>query len=285
MMYDVIHFRAIVKNTLTSDNQRDFDGISLRLSNALVIKRAPEIFVVQIDSGVLPTFTGSAAMIPEWVTFPYSFDLETIFNHSCGDHLNTESSRHYELIAVSALEGTDLRDLHSYYRVGGSCPSPIADAGMNAETLPEKWFHGGLVNIEEVSLARVIEGNYYHSTDSEIKHPRLLVYTRRSLTSSLERTSHSVTKGGLMRALGDAAFTLAVTPDNYSEARRCYEEAIALDETLRESLQDKMKTLDKLEKKHRAHALEDQADLALANCRSVMTFSILILVYNNISLY
>jgi hypothetical protein len=42
-------FRAIVKNTLTSENQRDFDGISLRLSNALVIKRAPEIFVGKSD--------------------------------------------------------------------------------------------------------------------------------------------------------------------------------------------------------------------------------------------
>jgi tetratricopeptide (TPR) repeat protein len=70
-----------------------------------------------------------------------------------------------------------------------------------------------------------------------------------------------------MRALGDAAFTLALTPENYSEARRCYEEAIALDEGLRESLQDKLRSLDNLEKKHRAQALEDQADLALANCR------------------
>jgi hypothetical protein len=204
-----------VKNTLTSENQRDFDGISLRLSNALVIKRAPEIFVVQIESALLPSYTGSVTSLPDAVSFPYSFDLETIFNTHSSQQASREDSgssdniRLYELIAVSSLEGNDLSELHSYFRVGSKfpCPAQMAKTQVDVEadlSHPEMWYHGGLDSLEIVSRDRVVDGNYYQSVPSTSEgtqspkrtvHPRLLVYARKSLAQTLERTSHSVSKG------------------------------------------------------------------------------------------
>jgi len=97
--------------------------------------------------------------------------------------------------------------------------------------------------------------------------PRFLVYVRKDLFVVLDRISHLVSKAGQMRALGDVAFALAMNNLNYNEARRCYEEAIILDPSLKPELQDNFNALEKIEKTHKARLLEEQADLALANRR------------------
>jgi tetratricopeptide (TPR) repeat protein len=89
----------------------------------------------------------------------------------------------------------------------------------------------------------------------------------RDLPQVLDRTLLLVSRAGQMRALGDVAFAVAMTTENYSEARRCYEEAISLDEGLRVALQENLSSLEKIERTQRARVLEEQADLALANKR------------------
>lgn len=260
-------FRASTTHlTATSDHQRAFHADGSCASNAMVLKRAPEILVITIESFHLrslwhqipQTPLGATDKMASMISFPATFDLATMCAAMCGD--GDEISRVYDLTSVVALEGPHYITAQSFFRVLN-----ISDGG----SADEKWFRGAGQNLEEVSRSRAVEGNYYTVSipaDRRI-HPRLLVYTRRDLSAVLDKTIQLVSKAGQMRALGDVAFALAMTTENYAEARRCYEEAIALDDALREPLQENLASLEKIERTQKARALEEQADLALANNR------------------
>jgi tetratricopeptide (TPR) repeat protein len=238
-------------------------GDKLRIANAMVLRRAPEILVISIESSHLssqflaqttkPTIKGPLA-----IRYPETFDLALFSpnnNNSNTSHSHPqETSKIYDLSTVVALEGSNLDSLQTYFRIAG-------------EEQEESWYRGAGFVCEEVSKGRVVEGNFYGGNAEKRVHPRLLVYTRRDLPQVLDRTLHLVSKAGQMRALGDVAFAVAMTTENYGEARRCYEEAIALDEGLRVALQENLSSLEKIERTQRARVLEEQADLALANKR------------------
>ena len=240
----------------------------LRIANAMVLRRAPEILVVSIESSYLPyqcmtqpgPVTGKG---PSAIRFPETFDL-TLFssntsNNSNSNHNNKtysqEVAKIYDLSIVVALEGPKLESLQPYSKIQG-------------EDQEERWYRGAGFTFEEVPKEKVVEGNFFNANTEKKVHPRFLVYTRRDLRLVLDRTLHLVSKAGQMRALGDVAFALAMTTcENYGEARRCYEEAITLDESLRVALQENLSSLEKIERTQRARVLEEQADLALANKR------------------
>ena len=235
----------------------------LRIANAMVLRRAPEILVISVESAHLPsTFltqmssgSSTTAKAPSAIRYPESFDLAQFSpGHSCNHHHPQEQSKVYDLCSVVALEGTSLDTLQSYFRVTG-------------EEHEERWYRGAGFVCEEVSKSRVIEGNFYGGNSERRVYPRILIYSRRDLPQVLDRTIHLVSRAGQMRALGDVAFAVAMTTENYGEARRCYEEAIAMDETLRMTLQENLNSLEKIERTQKARVLEEQADLALANRR------------------
>jgi hypothetical protein len=122
-----------------------------------------------------------------------------------------QTSKIYDLSTVVALEGTALETLQTYFRVSGNGKE-------------ECWYKNAGFMCEEVSKERVVEGNFYDDNAERRVHPRLLVYTRRDLPQVLDRTTLLVSRAGQMRTLGDVAFAVAMTNENYSEARRCYEE-------------------------------------------------------------
>lgn len=236
----------------------------LRIANAMVLRRAPEILVVSVESIHLyshnPLHHALASMKgPSAIRYPETFDL-ALFSPGSHNSQNANashsagSSKIYDISAVVALEGATLDNLQTYFRIIG-------------EEQEERWYKGAGFTCEEVSKSRAIEGNFYGANLERRVHPRLLVYTRRDLPLVLERTLHLVSKAGQMRALGDLAFAAAMTTENYGDARRCYEEAIALDESLRAALQENLSSLEKIERTQRARVLEEQADLALANKR------------------
>ena len=242
-------------NTVTASDK-------LRIANAMVLRRAPEILVISVESAHLPsTFltqmssgSSTTAKAPSAIRYPESFDLAQFSpGHNCNHHPQ-EQSKIYDLCSVVALEGSSLDTLQSYFRVTG-------------EDYEERWYRGAGFVCEEVSKSRVVEGNFYGGTSDRRVHPRILIYTRRDLPQVLDRTIHLVSRAGQMRALGDVAFAVAMTTENYGEARRCYEEAIAMDETLRLTLQENLNSLEKIERTQKARVLEEQADLALANRR------------------
>ena len=274
---------SLKSSVLTADGNADQQGATvssaatamdkMRIANAMVLRRAPEILVISIESSLIeqsssPSNT-AATRGPQAILYPETFDLahyspshiaNNNSNSSNGSapHNSTHSPEHsklYDLSVVVALEGNAFDSLHPYFRIAGS-------------DMEYRWYKGAGFEFEEVPRSRAIEGNFYCQASEKKVHPRLLVYTRRDLPSVLERTLHLVSKAGQMRALGDVAFALAMTTcENYGEARRCYEDAIALDEGLRAALQENLSSLEKIERTQRARVLEEQADLALANKR------------------
>lgn len=239
-------------------------------SNALVLRRAPEILVVVVESSHLKSTSlpqGQHSLLipndkaPTVMSFPDSFDLHNICQITNGNSVDEEdnvNTRLYDLTAVAVVEGVGFSTFQGYFRLQN-----VESSGQ------DRWYKNAGKNLEEVSKLRVLEGNYFSSSQTADKkvHPKLLIYTRRDLPVALERTIQLVSKGGQMRALGDVAFALAMTTDNYSEARRCYEEAISLDESLKDVLSENLLNLDKIEWTQKARNLEDQGDLALANGR------------------
>ena len=245
-------------------------------SNMLVLRRSPEILIISVESphlksSSLVTPGQSTAVVsndkmPSVITFPDTFDLVNvcppiIHAKSSSSSNNDEddsnpNSRSYDLSAVATLEGSSFTTFQAYFR-------HVENSDQ------ERWYRNAGKNLEEVSKSRAIEGNFFsssHAYDKKV-HPRLLIYIRRDLPVVLERTIQLVSKGGQMRALGDVAFALAMTTDNYTEARRCYEEAISLDESLKDVLSENLLNLDKIEWTQKARNLEEQGDLALANGR------------------
>ena len=247
---------VITNNTATAEDK-------LRIANAMVLRRAPEILVVSVDSVHLSShcvasLPGSVIKGPTAIRYPETFDLglfspSSSISTADGNH-SEDASKIYDLSTVVVLEGPSLDSLETYFRI-------------TSEEHEERWYRGAGYIFEEVSKRGVVEGNFYGGNLERRVHPRLLIYTRRDLPQVLERTLHLVSKAGQMRALGDAAFAAAMTTENYGDARRCYEEAIALDENLRTALQENLSSLEKIERTQRARVLEEQADLALANKR------------------
>ena len=145
------------------------------------------------------------------------------------------------------------------------------EEGAGAPEPEPQWFRSSFGSQQEsvapVTVDRAVEQNYFSTADNARVHPRLLVYTRRKLGTLLKRTSALVTKSGQMRALGDVAFALAMTSENFDEARKCYEEAMSLDENIKDEVKENLESLEKFEKTQKARKLEEQADLALANRR------------------
>lgn len=235
-------------------------------SNVMVLRRCPEVLIVSVESSYLRPgsqlcfVNGDKA--PSVISFPDSFDINSVNpmgTVSESSDEEDEGSRFYDLTAVAACEGASLSTMQAFFR--------LQNANGSGQ---DRWYRGAGAQLEEVPKSRVLEGTFLSSSQAPDKrvHPRLLVYMRRDLPQMLDRTIQLVTKGGQMRALGDVAFALAMTTtDNYSEARRCYEEAISLDESLKEVLQDNLLSLDKLEWTQKARGLEEQGDLALANGR------------------
>jgi hypothetical protein len=294
--------------------------ITSQMNNAMVLSRAPEIFVVSVSSvhlfswegeglGKDGTVAGGASSDktdgPLKITFPTSLDLNAyagprnapansslqLLNdvsrmESLGMAASASASgsvdvsaslpafedRVYDLTSVIALESSGSKptfdQLKCYFRV----TSPGDDEHV-AGAASETWYRScgpskdGASTVEEVPSNIAIENNFFNAKTNPNVHPRLLVYTRKDLPALLRRTAPLVSRAGQMRALGDVAFALAMTSENYDEARRCYEEAILLDESLKDELQENLRSLKKFESTQRAKKQEDQADLALANRR------------------
>ena len=285
--------------------------VTSQMSNAMVLSRAPEIFVVSIASSLLASDVdterggknfdaandNSGKTSPTELIFPSTLDLnafagpripsthgsvhllaeltrlEALADPSAGAVIvpppMAHDNRVYELTSVVALEKSNPESpnfdrTRCYFR----STSPGDDEGHGAPRALA-WYRscGPSSNIEEVDIKTAIENNYYNAESNPNVHPRLLIYTRKDIDSLLTRTTSLVSRAGQMRALGDVAFALAIASENYDEARRCYEEAILLDGSLRPALMENLNALGKFERTQRAKKLEEQADLALANKR------------------
>lgn len=312
-----------------SDVKENFNAIvnsatvTSQMSNAMVLSRAPEIFVVSVSSQHLQsgqdvlaatdgkdgkggkngkkTDAASASdtqQAPAEIVFPRLLDLNPFAGPRASASYSSvqllkdlsrldsrppiaekmpqavNEDRFYELTSVVVLDSSHVEE--SFDRV--VCYFRQTTPGDNTDTDgstgdKQTWYRScgssadGTPNVEEVDSKTAIENSYYNATSNHKIHPRLLVYTRRNLPSLLKRLSPLVSRAGQMRALGDVAFQLAMTSENYGEARRCYEEAMVLDESLRPELQENLVSLNKFERTQRARKLEEQADLALANRR------------------
>lgn len=253
----------------------------IRGFNAKVLYRSPEILVFAVESTHLPlplrftdmfTRANGRAKPPSAIQFPESFDASVYLNE-CNiaqskrtpvDESIPEAQREttvqlfaprwYDLSSVVTLEGAAFDNVEAYYRC------------LDKED-SQQWLEGSGAHHEVVGKAKVVEGNYFNASDSRKVHPRLLIYTKRGMTSVLDRLSAYVTKAGQMRSLGDATFESAETPEHYDEAKHYYEEAIAYDPTLRPVLQERLTALDLIERNQRAHCYETQADISLGRRR------------------
>lgn len=249
------------------DSLSEFEQISK--ANGMLLKRVPEILVISVESPYLKLVPQVQGKSPSGIKFPKEFDLSDFCavnnqsNNSIAlpgfmgsrNSLSQSSPSHcyYELTSLIVLEGPSFDNLNTYFRIG------------NVDS--RKWYRSSNTSIIGISESNAIEDNYFSISKEKRVHPRLLVYVRKDLHLVLERTIQLVSKAGQLKALGDVAFALAMTTENYGEARRCYEEAIALDESLRPPLVDNLNILDKIERTQKARVLEEQADLALANKR------------------
>lgn len=293
--------RASVSQVVASDSSSEV----IRNSNGKILKRAPEVLVFHVDSPLLrsahsaPSSSSSKSLVndkpPSVITFPESFDLCTLLpsrstsssnnlnsnhnnHHNSSNNNNNDMSKWYDIYAVDSLEGTNYSIHQTFFRVGStedvassSSSSSSSSGGSSSdgkESVGVKWYRiDGLESPVEVSKSRSVQDNFYSASNAVEKrvHPRLLVYTRRDIGTVLARSTSLVTRAGQMRALGDVAFAMAMTTENYSEARRCYEAAIELDKSLEPYLQETLKSLEKIERTQRARSLEEQADIALSS--------------------
>lgn len=265
----------LFRSSLTSSSKADTDTLSevdqIRKANGMVLKRVPEILVVSVESPHLKLPVQGKP--PSSIKFPRQFDLSefcqiesppnvattTTWSGFIGSRStlpqSSSSHRHYELVSLIAFEGPQFDSLSSFFRIGQG----VEDG--------RKWYRSSGSSIGGVTDVNALEDNFFLLGGEKKVHPRLLVYVRKDLQVVLERTILLVSKAGQLKALGDVAFALAMTTENYGEARRCYEEAITLDESLRPPLLDNLNILDKIERTQKARVLEEQADLALANKR------------------
>lgn len=225
--------------------------------NASIVARAPEVLAFTIDSAHLPPTSrlfevsgkaSSKAKAPTHIKFPQSFNL-SMRHDAKGAGEEDAIPNIYDLSAVVVLEGPTFETVQAYYRTT-----------QNEQT---QWFRGVDGNYELVDGSRAVERNYFNANDAKKVHPRLLVYTKRGISNILELLREYVTKAGQLRMKGDATFAAAQTPENYDEAKQLYEDAIKYDASLRPVLEERLKSLDQIEKNQRAQSYENQADLIL----------------------
>ena len=99
-----------------------------------------------------------------------------------------------------------------------------------------------------------------------------------------------VTIAGQLRFLGDVIFANAEIPEDYDEAKQHYEDAIAYDDSLKELLQVRLNTLERMESNQRAQSYERQGIqiynimLLISKMRSILCIFYL-LIYIMILLY
>jgi tetratricopeptide (TPR) repeat protein len=271
--FPVQSLEEVISNSLSGDvapiEEAGVQSVSqshVQEFNAKMLQQAPEILAFAIESHHLPQKlrNGQSKSNPSKlkpctsIRFPQSFDLAALGPPStaAGAAGGDPSAKQYELQAVIALDGTNYEHIQAYYR-------------MLDEDLLIKWHRDTGMNIiqEEVEKSRVIEKNYFNATDAKKTHPRLLIYAKKNLQKSMERIALNVSKAGQLRCMGDAVFDSAENPENYDDAKRYYEEAIALDETLKPTLQERMNFLDQIERNQKAQSFENQGDLSLGKRR------------------
>lgn len=225
--------------------------------NASIVARAPEVLAFTIDSAHLPPTSrlfeasgkaSSKAKAPTHIKFPPSFNL-SMRHDAKGAGEEDAIPNIYDLSAVVVLEGPNFETVQAYYRT--------------TQSEQTQWFRGVDGNYEAVEAGRAVERNYFNAADAKKVHPRLLVYTKRGISNILELLREYVTKAGQLRMKGDATFAAAQTPENYDEAKQLYEDAIKYDASLRPVLEERLKSLDQIEKNQRAQSYENQADLIL----------------------
>ena len=255
-------------------------------SNAMVLRRAPEIFVVSVESshyvgnsgkkGEGGSATTDACMSAETSTASSSssssssfsgavkFPMELDLNAYAGKKNKSAqyNSRMYDLVATVAVEGAKFSAMRAHF---------LATKDDGSGDLQWHATHGAISgqvsSPVESSQSLAVENIYYMPGTQTGTHPRLLVYTKRNLPTELIKVKPLVTRAGQLKALGDVAFALTNTLENYEEARQYYEEAIQSDESYRASLKENLDKLETLERTQKARKFEEQADLALANRR------------------
>jgi hypothetical protein len=250
---------------------------SIKNFNAIILGRSPEILAFAVESAHLPSSlrfldalskNPSKLKPPGVIRFPASFNLSmrdgvsTISkkqqqqsNNSTSSEADEENSGNiYDLAAVVTLEGQSCDVAQAYYRYVQE-----GEAGQ--------WFKGSGATHDQVDSSKAIERNYFNTSDTRKVHPRLLIYAKRGISVILDHLKDFVTKGGQLRSKGDATFATAETPEHYDEAKQYYEEAIAHDASLRTVLQERLNSLEQIEKNQKAQSYENQADLSLGKRR------------------
>lgn len=257
---------------------------SIKNFNSIILGRSPEILAFAIESAHLPSSlrfldalnkNPSKGKSPNNIKFPASFNLSTlrdqknthaasaaskdakdaITGHVSADDELSSSNNIYDLAAVVTLEGSNCDIAQAYYRY------------VHEENNHLQWFKGSGATHDLVDASKAIEKNYFSSSDSRKVHPRLLIYAKRGISVILDQLKDFVTKGGQLRSKGDATFATAETPEHYDEAKQYYEEAIAHDASLRSVLQERLNSLEQIEKNQKAQSYENQADLSLGKRR------------------
>jgi hypothetical protein len=196
---------------------------------------------------------------PKEIKLSATLDLNAYAGTPPGTNEDDANCRLYDLSAIVSLQGPNLEDLVIYMLSGRP------DGGSNSRWLKVQVKDGSISSVEESSEAEVVNVNLYQDKGAQKVHPRMVMYTRKDIYKDFETIHSLVTKAGQMRQLGDVAFALTQSMENYEEARQYYEEAIRLDESYRESLQENLVVLETFDRTQKARKLEEQADLALAN--------------------
>ena len=271
---------------------------SVKNFNSIMLGRSPDILAFAVESAHLPASlrfldalskNPSKIKPPSTIKFPSSFSLSKDVNGQVTSREETGESGNgssgnggssgnvtvtaasssgnismYDLAAVVTLEGTNCDIAQAYYRY--VMIDPITGLSSN-DTPQAQWYKGSGATHDLVEANKAIEKNYFHASDTKKIHPRLLIYTKRGIHTILDSLKDFVTKGGQLRCKGDQTFDNAETPEHYDEAKQYYEDAISYDENLRSILQERLHSLEQIERNQKAQSYENQADLSLGKRR------------------
>lgn len=235
---------------------------SIKNFNAIILGRSPEILAFAVESAHLPSSlrfldalskNPSKLKPPSVIQFPASFNLSMRDGSIRKETEEETAGSVYDLAAVVTLEGQNCDVAQAYYRY-------VHEEG-------NQWFKGSGATHDLVDSTKAIQKNYFNTSDAKKVHPRLLIYAKRGISTILDQLRDYVTKGGQLRSKGDATFATAETPEHYDEAKQYYEEAIAHDASLRSVLQERLNSLEQIEKNQKAQSYENQADLSLGKRR------------------
>jgi tetratricopeptide (TPR) repeat protein len=128
------------------------------------------VLLISVTSSLLPNAETSSSRAPSEIRFPDFLDLETCYDG--GSPFCQDIVLKYDLVSVISSSGSDLSRLSLHFKTD-----------LNAEDI---W-RGGSVgsDIDVISKSRAVSGNFYGSSESKT-HPRLLVYIRRDFPEFLE---------------------------------------------------------------------------------------------------